>query len=98
MFSWNLIFYGNPLIASFNDEGFMKGIYFGTIYTYCFHYLFQEISEEDAREGIQFTYDNVVQMGDYDSINYVKDFRFSYDNGDPEGYEECNRLLPHFKD
>ena len=46
MFLWNLIFYGNPLIA----EEWNKGFFEGNITAHCFYYLVGLLPEDNVRQ------------------------------------------------
>ena len=86
MFSLNLIFYGNPLIAG----EWYRGFFAGSVSVHCLYYLVGLLPEDKAREQIEYAYKFTLEYkgASNETKNYVKNFRFSSD------HEKCNSLLP----
>ena len=90
IFSWNLIFYTNPLLAHEDINQLDIGMYLGQMGAYCLLANEGLISEKTANEFMSFAKSFVVDHEDIDITvkTYVQNFRFS-------GKESvtCNRFI-----
>ena len=90
IFSWNLLFYTNPLLAHKDINSFDKGMYLGQMGAYCLLANMGLISEKTANEFMSFSKSFVVDHEDIDITvkTYVQNFRFR-----GEKTVTCNRFI-----
>ena len=90
IFSWNLIFCTDPLIAHKDINEFDKGMYIGQMGAYCLLVDEGLISENTANRYMSYAKSFVVDHKDIDITvkTYVQNFRFS---GKESG--TCNRFI-----
>ena len=89
IFSLNLVFPANPLIANKYKNDFDNGFFLGAHGMVCAMYLLGDISESQAKKYIKFNKNYTLknQSVDIELKNYAENYRFS------RGNEECNRLI-----
>ena len=90
LFSYNLIFFTNPLEAHINQKGMDKGFFIGQMIVYCILESDGVISKSEASQyiGISKKYMLNTEDVDIDIKNYVKNYRFTGVN------KPCNKLIP----
>ena len=90
LFSFNLIFFTNPLEAHINLKGMDKGFFLGQMIVYCILESDGVISKSEAGKyiGITKRYMLNEEDVDIDIKNYVKNYRFTGVN------KPCNKLIP----
>ena len=90
LFSYNLIFFTNPLEAHINQKGLDKGFFIGQMIVYCILESDGVISKSEAGQyiGITKRYMLNAEDVDIDIKNYVKNYRFTGVN------KPCNKLIP----
>ena len=90
LFSCNLIFFTNSLVAHINQKGMDKGFFIGQMIVYCILESDGVISKSEASQYIGITKSYMLNTEDVDIEikNYVKNYRFTGVN------KPCNKLIP----
>ncbi len=89
IFSLNLFFPANPLIAHKDRNEFDNGFFLGAHGMVCAMYLLGDLSETQAKKYIEFNKSYTLKNKDVDIgvKNIAESYRFT------RGNEECNRLI-----
>ena len=89
IFSLNLFFPANPLIAHKDRNEFDNGFFLGAHGMVCAMYLLGDLSESQAKKYIELniTYTLKNKGVDIEVKNYAANYRFT------RGNEKCNRLI-----
>ena len=89
IFSLNLVFPANPLIADKDKNEFDKGFFLGAHGMVCAIYLLGDLSESQAKKYIRFNRSYTIKKKSLDIKvkNYAENYRFT------SGNKECNKLI-----
>ena len=89
IFSLNLVFTANPLIAHKDKNEFDRAFFLGGHGMICAMYLIGDLSENKAKKYIEFNRAYTLLNKDVDIKvkNYAENYRFLSSN------KECNRLI-----
>ena len=90
IFTCNIIFSTNHLVAHTNKNGLDKAFFLGQMIVYCILESDGVISDSDAMEYIRYTMSYMIENDDVDIDikNYAKNYSYTGIN------KPCNKLIP----